>query len=256
MANLGDVKKDKMEAAQRNMKRRMQEWINASLIMGWGGWVKYVKQVKEDRQKITRFLAKLRMAGVVKVRARARAMVLLRGPRLTLRLAQVFAAWKGWSTESRRSEIIVTRLRAKMQNSGLVRCLLSWAGYAKEEKENRVKLARFAMRLKNGCLIGAFSGWQEFVALRLRLRFLALKTFNRLANAQTFGAWEVWMGLVEEGREKERKEHELQFLTGKEREDELARLAEAEKKKQKVRRAKRGHFYLAPGERSDLSLSP
>ena len=82
-------------------------------------------------------------------------------------------------------------------------------------------------------MIGAFAGWQEFVGLRLRLKYLATKTFNRLANAHTYGAWEVWTGALEEAREKERRENELQFLTGKEREEELARLAEAEKKKHK-----------------------
>ncbi|GMH72166.1 hypothetical protein TrLO_g7135, partial [Triparma laevis f. longispina] len=210
-ANLGETKRAKMEAAQRNMKKRVQMWINGCLTKTFGGWVKFIIMEREERTKLQRFMAKLLNAVSVKV----------------------FLAWAGWAVESKRFTVVVTRFRARMQNGVLVRILFAWKGSVEEDKRYRILVQKFAAKLKNRAAFGAFASWQEFVFLRKRLKYLALKTFNRLANAQIFGAWEVWYMAMEEAREKEREKDEMQFLVGKEREEAEAKLVEAERKKQK-----------------------
>jgi hypothetical protein len=199
-ANLGDAQKEKMEAAMRNMKRKMREWMSGCLSAGFQGWVAFVKKEKEDRAKVARFQAKTRASSA----------------------GRLFAAWRSWSAESRRSELLVRRLRAKLQSGGLVRALLGWASWAREEKATRAKLAKFALRFKNNLLFGAWAGWQDYVAARLRLRSLALRTMNRLVNGKVVSAWRLWAGAVEWSKERERGEKERQ-----------GREAEAERRRQK-----------------------
>ncbi|GMH51518.1 hypothetical protein TrRE_jg2619, partial [Triparma retinervis] len=211
MNNLGEVKRAKMEAAERNMKIKIQAWMNACLVKTFQGWVTFVKAEKEERTKLQRFVARIVNGTMVKV----------------------FGAWAQWAAESKRYATVVTRFKAKLQNGVVFRILMSWRAAVEEDKKNRVLVQRFGKRLMNSAMVGSFESWREFVWLRKRLKYLALKTFNRLANSQLFGAWEVWVEVIEKEKEKEKEQYEMQFLVGKEREEAERKLAEAERKRQK-----------------------
>jgi len=209
--NLGEAKKAKMEAAERNMKKRIQAWINACLVKTFKGWVTFVKNEREERTKLQRFVARIVNGTMVKI----------------------FGAWAMWVAESKKYATVVKRFKAKLQNGIVFRILMSWKAAVDEDIKNRVLIQRFGKRLMNSALLGSFESWKEFVWLRKRLKYLALKTFNRLANAQAFGAWEMWVGIVEREKTAEKEQYEMQFLMGKEREEAERKLAEAERKRQK-----------------------
>jgi hypothetical protein len=128
----------------------------------------------------------------------------------------------------------VTKLRAKMQNGGLVRAINAWRGWAADEKKTRVMLARFAKRMLNAQVLASFASWYEYLELRRKLRYHLQEIFNRLTNGALYGAWGVWMGMVNAQRQVERDSNELQFMTGKAREEAEAKIADKERRKAKA----------------------
>ncbi|GMH93971.1 hypothetical protein TrVE_jg11674, partial [Triparma verrucosa] len=211
LSQLGEEKLAKNAAAMRNMEKFIAQWQQKALISTLFAWKTYTADCRNDRMKMQRFLAKVLMGTI----------------------SRCFDAWASEYLENKRHANLIKKVSSRMKMATIVRVFNAWKSCNDEEKRYRVLVQRFAAKLKNRAAFGAFASWQEFIFLRKRLKFLALKTFNRLANAQIYGAWEVWAGALEEARAKEREQEELQFLVGKEREEAEARLAEAERKKQK-----------------------
>ena len=211
MGSLGEVKQAKMEAAQRNMKKRMQMWMNACLTSTMEGWKQYVKQEKEDRMKVKRFLAKIVFAAA----------------------AKCFTAWKSDFEETKKHSAIITRVAAKIQNGTLVRIINSWRHFAAEEKRQRIMLQRFAKRMKNSQIIASFASWVEFIELRMKMKYYLHQIFNRLTMGAQFGAMDQWKLVVNEMKSKEEDEKNLRYLSLQEQEEALAKMEAAERKKRK-----------------------
>ena len=212
MNNLGEAKREKMEAAQRNMKKRMQMWMNACLSSTMEGWKLYVKKEKEDRLKVKRFLSKLVMSTASKC----------------------FLAWKNDVSETKKHKAIICRVAAKLQNGVLVRIINAWRSFAGEGKRQRVMLERFAKRLKNSQIIASFASWQEFVELRLKMKYYLQIIFNKLTMGSQFAAMDQWKCIVREQQRKEDEERNFAFLSKQEQEAKLYKQREATAKKQRA----------------------
>ena len=86
--------------------------------------------------------------------------------------------------------------------------------------------------MKNRCVLASWGSWQEFVWHRKRARKLGYKVFNRMCNSTLVAAWDVWSGEVERQRAEEKAEYDSRHSTEAERAAYLAKMEDAERKKQ------------------------
>ena len=213
--NLGDAKLAKMESAKRNMKKKIRAWTMGCLQKTFEGWTLFLKQTKEERIKIRRFLSRINNAA----------------------LSRCFLGWSSVIAQKKRNTFLIKKVSARIHNRCLVMVLTAWKTMIESKKRERVMLARFGKRLRNAAALRSFTSWMEWIEARQRLRYLTQKIINRITNTEAFAAFNVWYDIVAKERAEENMKAELQFMGAKEREAAEQVLMDKERRKKRAMEA-------------------
>ena len=207
--SMGEILKSKQEQAMRSAQKMIRLMKGKAMTSCYFAWCTFVKEAKEERTKMERFLAKWKNQGISKC----------------------YMAWQQYIAEEKRYRYLVKRFVSRMNNGVIFRIFAQWQELVAENKHNRIVIGRFRKRMMNQEVAKSIASWKEFVELRLRMKYLARRIINRCENGQFLSAWIPWVEYTRAMREKEEEEERMMFLTASQREEEEKRNAEIAEQK-------------------------
>ena len=178
----------------------LSRFMNTALVKALERWQEHSKEAKLMRQKTGRIILRFR----------------------NMTLVTAFERWQQQAVESGHLRTKARKIVQRLMNMATVSAFDRWAENTREAGRLRAEaeasqdrkqalMKKIVMRMANQCLSVAFEGWTARAEAERTIRVKALRVVARFMNMALVAAWEQWVSHVEDMRELENEQRDLEM---------------------------------------------